>query len=343
MTCKRCCKALAPDLSDSKDEYCRDCIRKLKVERRNLTVGTVFVASVATVIIYGAYSCAHPTGSQLPTKIEPTKQSGSTQGIVPDDVAREVYSMQVEQTLRNAGQNVRVEAVGGSHDTLQIKAGIELDGQSANSLLNGIFSNESLMTNLKSYDFKSVEVGSAPSKEAWRGYDTWTRPLPPIQNSPESRIAQPQNDDAQISSLSPPPNSGNRYHALDLLRIRPFPDQGRLVLLNVVAQPSPLYGDAVNYTTLHRGIPEVANVRGVRYKGVLKPNLCIYDVIEALPNGEGADEPTSVGQIVVELNPEISPPGNENNWVVEPDGFEEVTTRDGAVMHIPKVRFWHFE
>src|SRR5208282_5828785 len=70
--------------------------------------------------------------------------------------------------------------------------------------------NESLMTNLKSYGFKNVEVDSAPSKEAWRGYDMWTKPLAPIQNSPESKIAQPQNDDAQMLSLSLPPNSASR-------------------------------------------------------------------------------------------------------------------------------------
>jgi hypothetical protein len=66
-------------------------------------------------------------------------------------------------------------------------------------------------------------------------------------------------------------------------------------------------------------------------------------VSEALPNGEGIDEPTSVGQIVVELNPGVTPPSYENNWVVEPEGFEEVTTNDGTVMHMPKIRFWHFE
>ncbi|MGD0801801.1 MAG: hypothetical protein ABR906_10840 [Terracidiphilus sp.] len=85
--------------------------------------------------------------------------------------------MQIEEDLRKAGSNVRVEAAGGSHDTLQIKAGVELDAQSANSILNGLFSNESLMTNLKSYGFKNVEVDSAPSKEVWRGYDKWIRPL----------------------------------------------------------------------------------------------------------------------------------------------------------------------
>jgi hypothetical protein len=343
MTCKRCCRALAPDLSDSKDDYCLDCIRKLKEERRNRTIGTVFFASVATVILYGAYSCTHSTGSQRPKEIEPTEQSGSTQEIVPDDMAREVYSMQVEQTLRNAGDNVRVEAIGNSHDTLQVKAGFELDDQGANSIMNGIFSNESLITNLKACGFKNVELDSAPSKEAWRGYDTWTRPLPPIQNSPESRIAHPQNGDAQMSSLSPPPNSGHRYHALDLLRIRPFPDQGQLVLLNVIAQPSPLYGDAVSYTTLHLNIPEVANVRGVRFKRLLNNRLCIYDVIESLPNEENVDEPTTIGQIAVELNSGISPPGYENNWEVEPDGFQEVTMTDGTVLHLPKVRFWSYE
>jgi len=283
-------------------------------------------------MLYGAYSCSHATGSQSRKELEPTKQSGLKQDIVPDDMAREVYSMQVEQTLRSAGENVRVEAVGRSHDTLQIKAGLELNDQSADSIMREVFSNESLTTNLKVNGFKNVEVDSAPSKEAWRGYDTWTRPLPPTGNS-----------DAQMSSLSPPPNSGHQFHALDLLRMRPFPDQGRLVGLNVVAQPTPLYGDAVRYITLHRDIPDVANVRGVRYKDILKPNLFIYDVNEALPNGEGIDEPTSVGQIVVELNPGVSPPGYENNWVVEPEGFEEVTTGNGRVIHMPKIRFWHFE
>ena len=278
MTCKLCCKALATNQSDSKDGYCLDCIQKLKDERRNKTVGTVFLVCLAAVLLFGFHACQHPavedghhqvilpgsyanvtvvsycmdteesaksllewysrndedemeriarvhtlkrllkgesvkvleadwdftrvrtsddtecwlgpnllessspshsTDSQPPKTIEPPERSASTQEIVPDAIAREVYSMQVEQTLRNAGENVRVEAVGGSHDTLQIKAGIELDGQSANSLLNGIFSNESLMTNLKSYGFKSVEVGSAPSKEACgdsaRGLGRWLR------------------------------------------------------------------------------------------------------------------------------------------------------------------------
>jgi hypothetical protein len=244
MTCKRCCRALASDQSDSKDGYCLDCIRKLKVQKRNLNVGTVFLASVAALMLYGAYSCSHATGSQPLKELEPTKQSGSKQDIVPDDMAREVYSMQVEQTLRSAGENVHVEAVGRSHDTLQIKAGLELNDQSAQSIMSRVFSNESLITNLTANGFKSVEVDSAPSKEAWRGYDTWTRPLPATENGV-----------AQISSLSPPPNSGHRFHALDLLRIRPFPDQGRLVLLNVVAQPTPLYGDAVRYITPAPGHP----------------------------------------------------------------------------------------
>jgi hypothetical protein len=152
-------------------------IRKLKEERGNLTFGTVFLASVATVILYGGYSYIHPTGSQPPGTTEPPERSTSTQEIVPDAIAREVYSMQIEEDLRKAGNNLRAEAVGGSHDTLQIKAGLELDDQGANSIMNGIFSNESLMTNLKSYGFKSVEVDSAPSKETWRGHGTWTRPL----------------------------------------------------------------------------------------------------------------------------------------------------------------------
>jgi hypothetical protein len=47
------------------------------------------------------------------------------------------------------------------------------------------------MTNLKSYGFKNIEVDSAPSKEAWRGYDKWTRPLLAIaqQVSPPSAVS----------------------------------------------------------------------------------------------------------------------------------------------------------
>jgi hypothetical protein len=75
---------------------------------------------------------------------------------------------------------------------------------------------------------------------------------------------------------------------------------------------------------------------------MLGPGLCIYDVIEALP-GDGVMEPTGIGQIAVELNAGVSPPGNENNWEVEPDGFEEVTTTNGTVLHLPKVHFWSYE
>lgn len=181
------------------------------------------------------------------------------------------------------------------------------------------------------------------------------RPNPPRQSSPQPQSAgSPQQPtelpqpldrfgDTQPPQPAAPPNSGHKYYALDLLRMRSFPDQGRLVFLNVVSQPSPLYGDVVSYTTLHRNIPEIANVRGVRFKRMVGPHLYLYDIVEALPNEENVDEPTAVGQIVVEVNPGVTPPGYENNWEVEPDGFQEATATDGTVLHIPKVRFWRYE
>ena len=152
-----------------------------------------------------------------------------------------------------------------------------------------------------------------------------------------------RNTSTLSSEPSIPPASGHKYHALDLLRIRPFPDQGKLVSLDVVTQPSPLYGDAVNYTTLPRNVPDIANVRGVHYKQMLGPHLCIYDVIESLPNEDNVDEPTTVGQITVELNQGVSAPGTLNDWDVEPDGVTEVTTFDGTVRYLPRVRFWQYE
>jgi hypothetical protein len=162
-------------------------------------------------------------------------------------------------------------------------------------------------------------------------------PVKPVGISPSPVVkASPR---AEPSSPTP---SGHTYHVLDLLQKRPFPDQGKLVLLNVVSQPTLLYENVVSYMTLHRNIPEAANVRGVRFKGMLNPRLCLYDVIEALP-GDGVEEPTAVGQIVVEIGPNVTPPGNENNWEVEPEGFQEVTTTEGTVLHLPKVRFWSYE
>ncbi len=161
---------------------------------------------------------------------------------------------------------------------------------------------------------------------------------------PETKSPQPSVNSHGVTPTEPlaPPISGHKYHALDLLRMRPFPDQDRLVLLNVVSQPNAVYGDVVDYITLRRGIPEEANARGVRFKGMFGPRLCIYDVIEALP-GDGVMEQTAVRQIAVELSPGVSPPGNENNWNVEPDGFQEVTASDGTVLHLPKIRFWSYE
>ncbi len=160
-----------------------------------------------------------------------------------------------------------------------------------------------------------------------------------------TELPQPitQNTSILSSEQPVPPASGHKYHVLDLLRIRPFPDQGKLVSLDVVSQPSPLYGDAVNYMTLPRNVPDIANVRGVHYKQMLGPHLCIYDVIESLPNEDNVDEPTTVGQITVELNQGVSPPGTLNNWDVEPDGVTEVTTFDGTVRNLPRVRFWQYE
>jgi hypothetical protein len=93
-------------------------------------------------------------------------------------IVRGVYAMQVEDDMRKSGSDVSVEATGGIYDTLKITAKAVLTDSDAESVMNAVFSNNSLIGNLKSYGFKEVVITSGPSKETWRGYDTWTRKIP---------------------------------------------------------------------------------------------------------------------------------------------------------------------
>jgi hypothetical protein len=138
-----------------------------------------------------------------------------------------------------------------------------------------------------------------------------------------------------------PPASGHSYHALDLLLTRPFPDQGSWVALDVAAQPTVAYGRVVHYATWPGKIPDEANARGVRFSQMLGQTVCIFDVIESAP-GEGVAVPRSAGRIAVEIEPGYRVPNSSLIWDVVPDGVEEVTTDNGTLLQLPKVRFWRY-
>jgi len=138
-----------------------------------------------------------------------------------------------------------------------------------------------------------------------------------------------------------PAYTGHTYHALDLLIKRPFPDQGGLISLDVAAQPSVGYGMILAYNTWPGRIPEEANARGVRFSQMLGDTICIFDVIQAVTE-DGKVVPQSAGQIAVEIIGGSHIPDSDGIWDVEPEGIEEVTTNNGTVLHLPKVRFWRY-
>jgi hypothetical protein len=138
-----------------------------------------------------------------------------------------------------------------------------------------------------------------------------------------------------------PPASGHSYHAVDLLLTRPFPDQGSWVALDVAAQPTVAYGRVVHYDTWPGKIPDEANARGVRFSQMLGQTICIFDVIEMV-SGEDVSTPRSAGRIAVEIEAGWRVPDSSLIWDVVPEGVEEVTTDNGTVLQLPKVKFWRY-
>lgn len=194
----------------------------------------------------------------------------------------------------------------------------------------------------------SVGRSGGSSYGVLRRMESISRPSETVQPTPAGPSQQPDVPARVPAETGPvpvepsvPPASGHVYHALDLLLMRPFPDQGELIVLDVAAQPSVAYGRVVMYNTWPGRLPDEANSRGVRFSQMLRDGTCIFNVIESVP-GNGVAVPQSAGSIAVEIQDGASVPDAARIWDVEPDGTEEVTMNDGTVLQLPKVRFWSY-
>ncbi len=153
-------------------------------------------------------------------------------------------------------------------------------------------------------------------------------------------------NDASTEPTTPvrPANSGHLYRALDLLLRRPFPDQGKMVTLDVVSTPHMgRDGKVIAYTNIPVPIPVEVHARGVSLSNCIEDTLCVFDVIEqGGPEDINVERPRSAGAIIVEIARDSGAPSEAKIWDVEPIGSQELTLQNGTVLRLPKVRFWGY-